>query len=477
MTFLPSEPACVIGSQVESDLITSVDAGDRVQLVFEQLGIQYKFDGGFSYYGRPVPVSFFLPQLNMAVQYWTGTGNEESVLSSIEKEACFTELKFRRIGRFYKRLLCVGVVANELDPSKIQSFVVPIVKHADHISSDVAEFKHYLETLVGWTPENPSARARLVLDGKTVFVLAMVDSHASFVEAVSKIRETLTGETLPKDTPKFHHFIGSMYYLLGWIVGDIGKTFTSERLQSARLAVELSKSHSENIPLGEFVGDCVKELGVPWIRRPDKRPTATNPKGAFRWQSLHSSAFGWFHSACLGLGWTERTTRTAVKMEWLLTAPPEFRIWFLRGLADSDGAVHLTDKAVDIITQPNTQLVVALFQSLGIHARVGTNHDCGMVTISGSDAAKIKVFNPEVMTHRRKILEKLTNARTFQRHWPRWLQAKVETLLIQGLEEREICERLLDEEDVYVKYKTIRGKRNKMLKGAVGEIRSRGPRL
>jgi hypothetical protein len=151
-------------------------------------------------------------------------------------------------------------------------------------------------------------------------------------------------------------------------------------------------------------------------------------------------------------------------MEWLLTAPPEFRIQFLRGIADSDGSVHYRDKEVDIVTQPNTHLIATLFQSLGIHSRIGSSHECGMVTISGADAARIKIFNPEVMTHRRKILQKLTNARTFQRHWPRWLQAKAEVLLSQGLKDREICEKLLEEDNVYVKYKTISGKRRRMLK-------------
>lgn len=443
---------------------------EEIHLVLERLRIQYKLNQSFVFRGRQIPVSFFLPQLDIAVQRLSATGSSKVALTSLENEARNAELEFRRIKEYREHLWVVVVIASELNPASLQSYVKPILKHADHVSLNAVEFEHYLKGLVGWTPEDNSPRVRLVLNGETIFVHAKVDSHQSFVDGISKIRDTLTGKALSVDTPEFVSLIGSMYYLLGWIVGDAGKTFTSERLLSARLTVELTRNHPENIPLGEYVGECVKSLGVPWVRRPDGKPTTTSPYGSYWWQSFHSPTFGWFHTACLGLDWRERTTRTAVKMEWLLKAPEEFRIWFLRGLADSDGTVNFRNKSVDIISEPNGPLVSALYRSLGIRSNSSVSKGCSTVAIPGKDAERISIFNPHVLTHRRKFLEKMMGAGAYPRHWPQWLQTRVEYLLKQGLGIPETCKRLLDEDNVYVKYNTLKRKRAKIIGKATGEI-------
>jgi hypothetical protein len=51
-------------------------------------------------------------------------------------------------------------------------------------------------------------------------------------------------------------------------------------------------------------------------------------------------------TACLGLKWDERTSYVLVTMDWVLTTSQEMRIWFVRGLADSDGDVDLRDRSV-----------------------------------------------------------------------------------------------------------------------------------
>lgn len=142
-------------------------------------------------------------------------------------------------------------------------------------------------------------------------------------------------------------------------------------------------------------------------------------------------------------------------MVWLLSAPEERRLWFARGLADSDGDVHFKDKTVDITTEPNTSFVKALLTSLGCHVTVRSYRKASCTTITATDAARVMIFNPEVPTHRKKILAVLLGAATFERHWPTWLQEKVVRLLVSGLSTVEVRNRLLKEDNVFVKLHTL----------------------
>jgi hypothetical protein len=115
---------------------------------------------------------------------------------------------------------------------------------------------------------------------------------------------------------------------------------------------------------------------------------------------------------------------------------------------------------VDIATSPNTTLVKELFESLGIRARLEThNAGHGYVTVSCSDAAKIKIFNPQLFTHRRTMLEKLANAKVFKTRWPDWLRTEVTTMIRKGMSDREIADTVVDEDGVYLGMRTIKKKR------------------
>jgi len=163
----------------------------------------------------------------------------------------------------------------------------------------------------------------------------------------------------------------------------------------------------------------------------------------------------------LGLAWRERTTLHAVKMEWMFGAPRKFRLWFLRGIADSDGTVNLRNKLVEITSSPNTYFFADLFTSLGVKNVVRFSNGYGYVAVDAPAAARIRIFSPAVPTHRRKKLERLVSAKTFHPHWPAWLENLVQALIAKGLPAPEIRNRLLEDHDVYVKIHTIKRKTRK----------------
>ena len=302
-------------------------------------------------------------------------------------------------------------------------------------------------------------RCVLLLDrsrGKTVTLPRRVVSHNEFVDSICKIRSAMN----PSKTEDIGMFVSAMYYFLGWMVGDGIKNLGSRRLLTMCFRLQLTRKHPDNLPLGTYVMDCLKMLGVKCVRGRDGQPRKKVPNGFYSWHSSYSSAVWWLFSACLGLSLDQKTTKHPVKMGWLLDAPREMRVWFLRGLADSDGDVHFQHRWVDIATSPNTNFIKRLLGSLGFHTNVRVHRGYGYVSISCRDAASIQIFNPFLMTYRRTALERLVSAKVFRGKWPNWLSAKVDSLIRAGLDDRRISESILSEHGVYLRMRTIKKRRS-----------------
>lgn len=172
-----------------------------------------------------------------------------------------------------------------------------------------------------------------------------------------------------------------------------------------------------------------------------------------------------------------------VKMGWILSAPTESKLRFVRGSADSDGNVHFKDKSVTITSSPNTEFVNSLLRSLRGRTHLEVYPGLSKAVLSAPRAAEMKIINPEVLTYRRKTLEMLVHAKAFERRWPEWLQAKAIGLLGSGLDIKGIRDRILEGDNVFVRLHTLRGKKAKHEKmpprsteGAGGGIRARGLR-
>jgi len=255
-----------------------------------------------------------------------------------------------------------------------------------------------------------------------------------------------------------------MYYLLGWFLGDLGKQFGSRQLMTVGLNLTLTRRHPENQALGDYVFfKCVQNLGIRARRQREREADRSSPYGAYRWDCRRSPLFGWFHLVCFGLGWNQRASCDPVESDWILAAPLKRRLWFVRGLADSDGDVHLDDKSVGITTTPNTRFVYALLRSVGCRPRIDLDGSSSKVVIAVRQAVAIEIFSEEQFSYRHKRLEILANARTFERHWPAWLQEKVTQYLSAGIEPRIIRDRILEEDGVFVRLATLQRKHSAFL--------------
>ncbi len=305
--------------------------------------------------------------------------------------------------------------------------------------------------------ESTTRNVRPKIAGQDLSLLGRINSHEDFADAVLRIYDAFGMDGNDQCVQPLER----AYYLLGWLAGDAVKQFAAGS-PKARIGIGLCKKHPENLALGEYVSECIRTLGVPVNRIADEPSRESEPHGSFRWLSSYSLVVSWLKAACLGLTREELTSYVPVKMDWLFTAPNELRLWFLRGLADSDGTVNLRNKAVFIVTSPNTKIVRGLLDSVGCHNTAGLSKGVGVVAISGADAARIQIFNPDIFTHRRKLLEKMCNAAVYQRHWPEWLEARVEELVCQGLDSSTIRDTLLSKDNVYVKLKTLNRKARRL---------------
>ena len=85
--------------------------------------------------------------------------------------------------------------------------------------------------------------------------------------------------------------------------------------------------------------------------------------------------------ALLGLKVSENKKSVAIKAEWILNMPHEWRVAFIQGLADGDGHASMPRFDTAINTTTNEELFKKLLSSIGIES------------IAGDNRAKIKKYN------------------------------------------------------------------------------------
>ncbi len=251
-------------------------------------------------------------------------------------------------------------------------------------------------------------------------------------------------------------------YLLGVVLGDASKDkFIRSKRVTRRLSLRLTKFHPSNERFGNFVCFCMKSLGLRMTRGKDMRPGKCNKVPFYAWHSQSSAFLAWIFNVCLGLKDTEVTTYHKIRADWLLNSPHEFKIWFLQGLADSDGFVDRNSLQVGIITEPNTELIKKLFASIDVSTYTTRyiNGNLGTVMIGLEDAYSLPIFNPIVRGYRYERLEEIVNAKRMKWHYPEWLNKKMDGLINLGLSNMEIFEKILHDDDIVIRVNRVSRRR------------------
>ena len=196
-------------------------------------------------------------------------------------------------------------------------------------------------------------------------------------------------------------------FLLGMVIGDAAKS--RERSWHRHIGLVMSKKYSTNERIGEFTCRCARSIGLRMHRVSDQPKLPSKPYGFFEWTSQASPLVDWIFNVCLGLRDGEKTTYDAVRMDWVLESPMDFRRGLVQGVAESDGSVSIASQTVEFWIGPNWDF----FKGLLLTFDVKSFRNREALSVTKTQVQKlnsIPPFVPHLATPRYQRFQKLANA-------------------------------------------------------------------
>jgi len=245
-------------------------------------------------------------------------------------------------------------------------------------------------------------------------------------------------------------------FLLGMVIGDAAKPRQEE--WHRHLNLTLSEKYSTNWNLGEFTCLCAASAGLRMERATDLPRSHDKPHGFYCWTSQSSALIDWIYNVCLGLTDEELTTYDAVRMNWGLTGPDDFRRGLIQGLAESDGSVNIASQAVEFWIGPNWEFGARLLESFGLHSFRSREALC----VSKTQVVKsleVPLFSPLLKTVRYTRYEKLASAKRMARggsRLPDGVRNTITRLKAQGLSVSEVSEKIIDAYGISVSFEALK---------------------
>lgn len=162
-------------------------------------------------------------------------------------------------------------------------------------------------------------------------------------------------------------------YLLGLMVSDGG--FKSDVDYSARAELFVSKKYSWGSMLGNGFCYTLGKVGLSAKRDSDQEKIRENGNIiVFRkYSSEASPLLMWMKKALLGLDVSEIKKEVAIKADWILEMPYDWKVAFIQGLADGDGYASIPRFDTAITTTTNEEFFVKLLLAVGIESTIDDN--------------------------------------------------------------------------------------------------------
>ncbi len=176
--------------------------------------------------------------------------------------------------------------------------------------------------------------------GKFLQVPLSISSWADVDDLLSQIRP-LPGATSDFD-PRY--LFG---FFLGMVIGDGSKS--KQKTSHRHIGLVLSMKYNTNLAVGDFTCICAQSIGLRMCRSKDLARPNGKPHAFFQWTSQSSPLIDWLHNVALGLCEGEVTTYNPIRADWILTAPPEFRIGLVQGLSESDGSPNVAGQSMETL--------------------------------------------------------------------------------------------------------------------------------
>lgn len=242
-------------------------------------------------------------------------------------------------------------------------------------------------------------------------------------------------------------------FLTGMIIGDAAKSKIGN--WHRHLGLVLSKKYSTNERIGQFTCLCSQGIGLRMHRVSDQPKPEHKPHGFYEWISQASPLVDWIFNVCLGLKDGERTTYDAVRMDWVLDSPEDFRQGLVQGIAESDGSVSVASQTVEFWIGPNWDFFKGVLLSFGVKSF--RNREALSVTKNQiSNLSRVPPFSPFLRTARFMRFEKLSRARHVG-HGKR-VPAEIRAFIMEnrvGLSVPQLSEQVLDKFGVVLTFEAV----------------------
>jgi hypothetical protein len=222
------------------------------------------------------------------------------------------------------------------------------------------------------------------------------------------------------------------------------------------IELALSKRYDTNVRIGDFTSKCARGIGLRMERKADRAPYNSKPYGFYSWESQSSALVDWLFNACLGLKDGQLTTYDAVRMNWALRAPRDFRRGLLQGLAESDGSVNIASQTVEFWIGPNWTFVKRLL--LAFEVRSFRNREA--LAVSKRQVARlyrIPAFSPFLKTVRYRRFKRLALANHIEhgRRIPRVIRNAISEARQEGMSIPQISEKILDRYGIALSFEAV----------------------
>ncbi len=202
-----------------------------------------------------------------------------------------------------------------------------------------------------------------------------ISSPQDILDVLSQIvpLDTKAMKAYEKELGEMSQEIAFMY-LLGLMVSD--GTFKSDVDYSAAANLFVSKKYPWGGTLGSGFCYTLGKIGLSAKRTADNEKVKENGKVVVCrvYDSTASPVLMWMKKAVLGLDASENKKNVAIKADWILNMPYDWKVAFIQGLADGDGHASIPRFDTAIATITNQEFFAKLLTSIGIESRFSDHH-------------------------------------------------------------------------------------------------------
>jgi hypothetical protein len=121
-------------------LVPLTEQEEKVQDILLQYAVSHVPHAVFPVANGFYVVDFRLPGRRVLIECWRSVSRRGVALTWVEKNACYVDMKFKRIKQVYPEVRCVALVeVMQAQPELVREYTGVVMKHADVLCCTMEE--------------------------------------------------------------------------------------------------------------------------------------------------------------------------------------------------------------------------------------------------------------------------------------------------------------------------------------------------